>query len=97
MSLALNYLANWLLVVLLLRSLDGERTRIVYLGSTSHDPSFLSNRASFHSQEMMELFKGGEEGLEFLREAKEEVVKGDEFPAAVRRYGRSKLCCNLWM
>ncbi len=88
-----NYLSNFLLVLLLLQSFDKNQARIVWIGSTSHDPSFLSNRGAFHTPELKILFKDTER----LAKVTEGVEKGDEFPAAVRRYGTSKLCMCLWM
>jgi len=88
--IAVNYLANYLLILLLLQSLDKEGARIIAMGSTNHNPDFLSTQGSFHSKELKILF--GEKGLEDLVKATEKVRRGDAFPASVRRYGRSKWC-----
>jgi NAD(P)-dependent dehydrogenase (short-subunit alcohol dehydrogenase family) len=98
-TFAVNYLANFLLVLLLLRSMDDSFARIIFIGSTSHDPSFLSNQGAFTKPEMKIMFKGkgGVEDVEWVARVKEEIEKGDEFPAAVRRYGRSKLCMTMFM
>lgn len=58
---AVNYAANVLLILRLL-GVMGDGARIVWLGSTSHDPSFLSNRAAFHTSEMKTIFKGEGKG-----------------------------------
>ncbi|RDL32695.1 uncharacterized protein BP5553_09151 [Venustampulla echinocandica] len=39
-SFAANYLGHWLLAVLLLRSLDPQNGRVVFLGSVAHDPHY---------------------------------------------------------
>jgi NAD(P)-dependent dehydrogenase (short-subunit alcohol dehydrogenase family) len=88
--IAVNYLANYLLILLLLQSLDKEGARIIGMGSTNHNPDYLSTQGSFYSKEMKTLFGVG--GLEDLVKATEKVVMGDAFPASVRRYGRSKWC-----
>lgn len=88
--IAVNYLSNYLLILLLLQSLDKEGARIIAMGSTNHNPDFLSTQGSFHSKELKILF--GEQGLEDLVKATEKVKSGDAFPASVRRYGRSKWC-----
>jgi NAD(P)-dependent dehydrogenase (short-subunit alcohol dehydrogenase family) len=88
--IAVNYLSNYLLILLLLQSLDKEGARIIGMGSTNHNPDYLSTQGSFYSKEMKTLFGVG--GLEDLVKATENVVMGDAFPASVRRYGRSKWC-----
>jgi NAD(P)-dependent dehydrogenase (short-subunit alcohol dehydrogenase family) len=90
-NFAVNYLCNFLLVLLLLQNLDKEGgARIIGMGSTNHDPDFLSTKGAYHSKEMKVLF--GEGGTEDLFKAKERVGRGDVFPASIRRYGRSKWC-----
>ncbi|KAN0103253.1 NAD(P)-binding protein [Hyaloscypha variabilis] len=88
--IAVNYLANYILILILLQSLDKNGARIIATGSTTHNPSFLSNQGSFYSKEMKILF--GENGLEDLVKATEKVKMGEAFPASLRRYGRSKWC-----
>jgi NAD(P)-dependent dehydrogenase (short-subunit alcohol dehydrogenase family) len=88
--MAVNYLSNYLLILLLLQSLDKKGARIIAMGSTNHNPDFLSTQGSFHSKELKILF--GDGGLEDLVKATEKVKAGDAFPASVRRYGRSKWC-----
>ncbi|KAE9374702.1 NAD(P)-binding protein [Stipitochalara longipes BDJ] len=88
--IAVNYLSNYLLILILLQSLDRKGARIIAMGSTNHNPDFLSTQGSFHSKELKILF--GEKGLEDLVKATEKVRTGDAFPASVRRYGRSKWC-----
>jgi NAD(P)-dependent dehydrogenase (short-subunit alcohol dehydrogenase family) len=90
-NFAVNYLCNFLLVLLLLQSLDRKSgARIIAMGSTNHNPYLLSTRGTFHSKESKVLF--GEQGTKDLVKATERVGRGDVFPASVRRYGRSKWC-----
>lgn len=89
-NFAVNYLCNYLLILLLIGSLDKGGARVVAIGSTNHNPNFLSTKGAFHSKELKVLF--GEGGTEDLAKAKEKVRRGGEFPASVRRYGRSKWC-----
>lgn len=89
-NFAVNYLCNYLLILLLIGSLDKGGARVVAMGSTNHNPDFLSTKGVFHSKELKTLF--GEGGTEDLVKAREKVGKGDEFPASMRRYGRSKWC-----
>ena len=89
-TLAVNYISNFLLILLLLQSLDKRGARIVSIGSINHNPDYLSTKGSFPTAELQILF--GEGGLEDLLKATEKVSLGDQFPASVRRYGRSKWC-----
>lgn len=96
-TFAVNYLANVVLVHTLLPSMAGpaEGARIIVIGSSSHDPSFKSNRGAYHKPEMKTLFHGDFESL--CKKDRLKVEKGDEFPAAVRRYGGSKFCLTMFM
>lgn len=89
-NFAVNYLCNFLLTLLLLQNLDKGGARIIAMGSTNHNPDFLSTQGTYHRKEMKVLF--GEGGTEDLVKATERVGRGDVFPASVRRYGRSKWC-----
>ena len=88
--MAVNYLSNYLLILLLLQSLEKKGSRIIAMGSTNHNPDFLSTQGSFHSKELKILF--GDGGLEDLIKATEKVRTGDSLPASLRRYSRSKWC-----
>jgi NAD(P)-dependent dehydrogenase (short-subunit alcohol dehydrogenase family) len=85
-NFAVNYLSNFLMILLLLKNLDKEGARIIAMGSTNHDPNNLSTKGAFHSKELKVLF--GDGGTEDLVKATEKVRRGDEFPASVRRYGK---------
>ena len=104
MTFAVNYVANFLLSVLLLRSVEngqgdgkGKGCRIVFLSSTTHDPKWGSNAFAIKKEGHKVLFP--EEGVEVLANGswQEEGSEGDRFGAALRRYGRAKLCGVLWM
>lgn len=61
-SFAVNYIANVLLILNLLGSMDENGARIVWLASTSHDPNLLSSSGAFPKPEMRVILKG--EGAE---------------------------------
>jgi NAD(P)-dependent dehydrogenase (short-subunit alcohol dehydrogenase family) len=95
-NFAVNYLCNFLLILLLLQSLDKKAgARIIAMGSTNHNPDFLSTKGSFHSPESRVLF--GEGGTEDLVKATERVARGDVLRASMRRYGRSKFCLIMYL
>lgn len=60
------------------------------MGSTNHNPNWLSTQGVYDTPELKVLF--GEGGTKDLVEGREyrKVPKGNEFQASVRRYGRSK-------
>jgi NAD(P)-dependent dehydrogenase (short-subunit alcohol dehydrogenase family) len=87
---AVNHLANFLLVLLFLRSMDKDMGRIVIVSSFTHDPEYKYNsqyatdKIVFKKPELM---------------AKPDTVdkKGDEWAAGMRRYGLSKLLMVMFM
>jgi NAD(P)-dependent dehydrogenase (short-subunit alcohol dehydrogenase family) len=82
MTFAVNYLANFALCTLLLRGVEEEGARIVFLSSTTHDPSFGSNGT---------YDIGKEQGLVFLNLADERCVK------RLRLGSRNIRCCfRVW-
>ena len=91
-NFAVNYLANYLLVLLLLPSMDKEMGRIVFTSSWSHDPSHLLN--GFITEEKHKTIVNN---IEDLAKPKESDKKGDEYNAGMRRYGMSKTLMVLWM
>lgn len=84
---AINYLANFSLVLLLLQSMDTERGRIISLGSTAHNPAFRMNHSLFPLGEKTILFSDPET----LGKGKDDFKKGQEFIAGMRRYAKSRL------
>jgi NAD(P)-dependent dehydrogenase (short-subunit alcohol dehydrogenase family) len=87
---AVNYLTNFLLVLLLLESMDRERGRIVIVSSFSHDPAVSYNR-SYHTEKM--IFTDPEK---MARPAMNDTP-GDEWKAGMRRYGLSKMLLLMLM
>ncbi|KAL1865528.1 hypothetical protein Daus18300_007173 [Diaporthe australafricana] len=101
-TFACNYLAHWLLVLLLLQSMDKESGRIVVVGSWVHDPLDDANKASgaYDDPKWKTIF------ADASAETVESVAQGKWSPpgdpskdrygtAAVRRYGASKLCLAM--
>jgi NAD(P)-dependent dehydrogenase (short-subunit alcohol dehydrogenase family) len=83
-SFAVNYLANFLLVLLLLQSMDKDHGRIVFVSSFSHDSALSINQG--HAPEKL-AWKDPEE----LAKPTTKDAKGDEWAAGMRRYAASKL------
>ena len=91
-SFAVNYLANFLLALLLLPSMDKEVGRIVLISSWTHDPSHPMNghiKDKSHYTIMTNPYD--------LAKPKENDKAGDEYNAGMRRYGMSKALMVLWM
>ena len=89
----INYLANFLLVLLLLQSMDKDEGRIIIVSSWSHDPHDARNSMFIRGEEDKTIWKEPDDL------AYEKVVdeKGDEYPAGFRRYGRSKTLIIMFM
>jgi NAD(P)-dependent dehydrogenase (short-subunit alcohol dehydrogenase family) len=88
MTFGVNYLANFLLVLLLLESMDPEMGRIVIVSSFTHDPEYSYN-SSFATDKIV--FKSPE----VMAHPQEE--KGDQWAYGMRRYGLSKLLMLMFM
>jgi|SRR5277367_4660399 len=88
-TFAVNYLANFLLVLLLLESMDPERGRIIAVSSWTHDTSFYLN--NFVTD--MIVFRDPE----VMAHPDYEDKEGDYWPAGMRRYGLSKLCMLMFV
>lgn len=91
-NFAVNYLANFLLVLLLLPSMDKEMGRVVFTSSWTHDPAHLMNG---HIKE--ESHKIILNDPQDLTRPKENDKAGDEFNVGLRRYGMSKALMIMWM
>jgi len=89
-TFAVNYLANFLLVLLLLKSMDTEKGRVVMVSSFTHDPEYYMN--SYFAKEKL-VFKNPE----IMAKPVEEDKKGDEWGTGMRRYARSKLLLLMFM
>ena len=84
-SFAVNYLANFLLAVLLIQSMDKANGRIVIVSSWTHDPSHPLNNFIL-TEEHKTIFNGD---LEILAKPGKDK-EGDAYNAGMRRYGASK-------
>lgn len=88
-----NYLANFLFVLLILRSMDKNHGRIVMVSSTVHDVHDKANSTvgAFDKEEYQTVLKDTEalaKGIEYT---------DDGFKAGVRRYGASKTLLVMFM
>jgi NAD(P)-dependent dehydrogenase (short-subunit alcohol dehydrogenase family) len=87
-TFAVNYLSNFLLVLLLLEGMDREWARVVWVASYSHDTHLLISRKTFPTEEERVVFKGeGRGDVERLARQTVAIKKGDESIATVKRYG----------
>src|ERR1700722_1877114 len=85
MTFAVNYLANFLLVLLLLRSMDKEHGRIVFVSSWSHNPT-----------DPRTFGRSGKEEYLFTDTESFVYPKTDPSEGSIR-YGASKLCLLMMM
>ncbi|KAK0384098.1 hypothetical protein NLU13_8187 [Sarocladium strictum] len=91
MTFAANYLAHWLLTLMLLQSMDRERGRVVVVGSAVHNAQLLRNARHYHNDKFI------------IRDGTDAIAKGtwssrEEDPSyhsGFRRYGASKLCLYM--
>ena len=93
LHLGVNYLANWLLVLLLLESVDRDKGRIVIVSSWSHDARDSRNAMFITTEDQKTIWKDPEEM------AHEKVTDNPEdlYGAGYRRYGRSKTLIVMFM
>lgn len=89
----INYLANFVLVLSLLGSMDREHGRVVMVSSWSHNPFDKRNRISSHlgAEEHNTQFTD----TDTLAKGVEYTDDGDK--AGLRRYGASKACLVMFM
>lgn len=93
MNFGVNYLANFLFVLMVLQSMDKENGRIVIVSSWTHDPYHSGNDSTGH-------FKGEEYKTVFTDT--ETLSKGitytdDGYRAGMRRYGNSKTLMVMFL
>ena len=91
-NFAVNYLANFLLALLLLPSMDKEIGRIVSTSSWTHDPSHPMNGFIKDKSHYTILHDPHD-----LAKPKKNDKAGDKYNAGMRRYGMSKTLMVLWM
>lgn len=89
----INYLANFLLVLSLLQSMDKEHGRIVMVSSWSHNPYDKRNAVTKHLA--LPEYKVQYRDTETLAKGVEYTDEGQK--AGVRRYGASKACLVMFM
>lgn len=92
-TFAVNYLANFLLVLLLLQSMDKVMGRIVIVSSWTHDPYYFMNSGYIKKEEHKTVMRDPEE---LARPAKDDPV-GDKYGTGMRRYGMSKTVMIMFM
>lgn len=91
-TFGVNYLANFLFVLLLLQSMDREHGRIVIIASCTHDVDNPHNLNYYKEEKYRVMFTGAE------KLAKGVVYRdGSGFDAGMRRYGASKLLVVMFM
>lgn len=93
-TFAVNYLATTLLTLLLLRSCDPHPgTRIIFIGSTSHNPAFISNWTTYAAGERTDLFKD----FAVIAQGRQERHGRSDFELSLSRYGTSKFLLITFM
>jgi NAD(P)-dependent dehydrogenase (short-subunit alcohol dehydrogenase family) len=90
-TFAVNYVANFLLVLLLLQSMDPENGRIICIGSSAHEPA---NTPWAYAPAQSKIFFTDIDKL-----AKGEETFGEEkmWLWGFKRYGMSKVLMNMFM
>ncbi|KAK7959848.1 NAD(P)-binding domain protein [Apiospora aurea] len=88
-----NYLGHWLLILLLLGSMDKEAGRIIYMGSQAHDPKDPRNsRTGAFTNPKYKTFVSDAASFHAIAEGKWSPATEDAgFRGGYRRYGASKL------
>jgi NAD(P)-dependent dehydrogenase (short-subunit alcohol dehydrogenase family) len=89
-----NYLANFLLVLLLLGSMDKQNGRIVFVGSTGTKLNWGPNSQNFTSDKQKEtLITTTENMAKGIEEHPDNVI----YKTGMRAYAMSKLLMMMWM
>ncbi|KAH7364868.1 hypothetical protein BKA65DRAFT_145272 [Rhexocercosporidium sp. MPI-PUGE-AT-0058] len=89
-----NYLANFLLALLLLQSMDKEHGRIIYTGSTASDVRWFINNAYYSNEEQKNSIITSPEKM---AKGIEEFPDGKVVKTGQRRYALSKILVEAWM
>lgn len=92
MNFGANYLAHFLLVLLLLGSMDKDSGRIVVTSSAAHDPYSAYGKSYVSKEEHKTVFRNTE-----ILAHPEPDTPGDEATAGVRRYSMSKMLLVMFM
>ena len=89
-TFAVDYLSNFLLVLLLFKSMDHEKGRIVFVSSFTHDTSHYMNSA-FVSEKFIY------RDPELIAHPDYQDKKGEEWMQGMRRYALSKMLLIMFM
>ncbi|MAD83246.1 MAG: hypothetical protein CL912_09785 [Deltaproteobacteria bacterium] len=89
-----NYLANFLLTLLLLQSMDKQHGRVIYTSSTATDIWWSVNNAYFSNEEQK---KSIVTDCEKIAKGIEEYPDGNAVKTGQRRYALSKILMEAWM
>lgn len=92
MNFAANYLAHFLLVLMLLDCMDKKEGRIIFTSSSAHDPFNSFNKAFITEESHKTVYNN----TEILAHPPADQP-GDEANAGVRRYGMSKMLLIMFM
>jgi NAD(P)-dependent dehydrogenase (short-subunit alcohol dehydrogenase family) len=96
-NFGINYLANFLLVLLLLQSMDKEHGRIVIISSWTHDPLDARN-AHIKLDEHKTIFKKTVDELaKPTFDEEKSMGKWELWEAGMRRYGMSKTLMQMFL
>ncbi|KAF2436944.1 NAD(P)-binding protein [Tothia fuscella] len=90
-TFAVNYLHNFLLVLLLIQSMDKEHGRIVIISSTSIYPDWWPNKDNYPEESQKTFFTSVEQL------ARGEASADDAFRSGLRRYAMSKVMMIMFM
>jgi NAD(P)-dependent dehydrogenase (short-subunit alcohol dehydrogenase family) len=96
-NFGINYLANFLLVLLVLRSIDKEHGRIVIISSWTHDPFDPRNEQHIKLDEQKTIFTDAESLAKPAFDEEKNLGKWELWEAGMRRYGMSKTLMQMFM
>lgn len=94
-NFGINYIANFLLVLLLLESMDKECGRIVCISTFMHDSHHWICRRSYPDPGDREMYKDTETAAKGGKS--DDQTEGGSAMAGTRRYGLSKLLLVMFM
>ncbi|KAM0195344.1 hypothetical protein ACHAPC_000539 [Botrytis cinerea] len=93
LTFVVNYLGHWLLVLLLLQSMDRDMGRIVVLGSKAHDPLLKQNGRPFKDEKWKTIFDDSTDPI--AKGTWSTFAEDPSWMSGMRRYGASKLCAVM--
>ncbi|KAI1427947.1 hypothetical protein F5Y12DRAFT_791071 [Xylaria sp. FL1777] len=103
MAFASNYLSHWVLMLLLLQSLDRKDGRIVVVGSACHDPHWAALSVNHPIHKMTGYYDDENWKIFFKDHNIESIARGTWCPNDIakpevvgsRRYGVAKICAAM--